>query len=307
MADINLAGVDLNLLPALEALLRRRHVTRAAEDVGLSQPAMSRALSRLRDLLEDELLVRSGQGLVLTPKAQALVPVLATALGEVKLLFRPPQFDPSTERRVVRIAASDTQTILLAPAIMARLAREAPGVDLRMVSYREDIVSRMEDGSIDLAFAIDTVQLPPGARTEVLFEDRLAIVTRRTHPAAQGPWAVEDYARFDHVGVSMLDDGISELDTMLAAAGVTRRMALTTPHFMAALATVAATDLVTTISRAFARRFVDVFDLVLNEPPFDDTSFKVTLVWGHVRATDPMLIWLRGLIREVALEQTGEH
>ncbi len=306
VAEINLAGLDLNLLPALDALLRRRHVTHAAQEVGLSQPAMSRALSRLRDVLGDELLVRSGRGLVLTPRAEALLPGLTMTLGGVKQLFQPQDFDPTKERRTVRIAASDTQTILLAPAIMARLSHEAPGLDLRMVSYGEDIVGRMEDGSVDLAFATDTVPLPPGARSEVLFEDRLAIVTRRTHPAAQMPWTVEDYARFDHVGVELLGDGVSELDALLAASGVTRRMALTTPHFMAALSAVASTDLATTLSRVFARRFASLFDLALSEPPFADTGFKITLVWSHVRDTDPLLIWLRGVIGDVAREQTAE-
>ncbi|HEY5309071.1 MAG TPA: LysR family transcriptional regulator, partial [Casimicrobiaceae bacterium] len=131
MHEVNLSGLDLNLLPALEALLRRKNVTHAASDIGLSQPAMSRALSRLRALLDDPLLVRGHNGLVLTPKAQTLVPRLATAIGELKGLFTDQTFDPATEHRTIRIAASDTQTVLLAPPLMARLARDAPGIDLR--------------------------------------------------------------------------------------------------------------------------------------------------------------------------------
>ena len=302
MREVNLAGLDLNLLPALEALLRRRNVTQAAADVGLSQPAMSRALARLRQVLGDPLLVRSGAGFVLSPRSQGLAPRLAAAMEDVKGLFREPEFDPSAERRLFRVAATDTHTILLAPAIMARLAREAPGVDLRMEAYGADLLRKMESGELDLAFAVANTPLPPGALSEPLSADRLAVVVRRGHPAARRRFSAADYAAFDHVGISILGDGQSELDTWLAAQGVRRRMALVTPHFTAALATVAATDLVTTLSRAFAQRFAPMFDLVLLEPPFLDVQLQMTLVWSHVRATDPALAWFRGVVRAAALE-----
>ena len=300
MRQVNLASVDLNLLPALEALLRRRNVTHAASDVGLSQPAMSRALSRLRALLDDPLLVRGHNGLVLTPKAQTLVPRLAAAIGELKGLFRETTFDPATEQRTIRIAAADTQTVLLAPPLMARLSREAPGVDLRFEPYGPDLVRRMENNVLDFAFALSTTDLPLGAVSMPLGHDRLALVMRRGHPKAAQTWSIDDYATVDHVGIALLDDGRSELDALLAAAGVTRRVALVTPHFTAALAAVAATDMVTTISEAFARRFAGVFDLVVSQPPFANSEMTMTLVWSHVRANDPILIWFRQLLRETA-------
>lgn len=302
MREVNLSSLDLNLLPALEALLRRRNVTQAAADVGLSQPAMSRALGRLRDVLDDPLLVRASTGYVLSPRAQALAPSLALALDEVKGLFRGPAFDAAAERRVFRMAATDTHTILLAPPIMARLAREAPGVDLRMESYGPDIVTKMERGDLDLAFALADTPLPPGAASEPLFQDQLALVLRRGHPAARRNWTAADYAAYDHVGIAIFGDGQSELDAWLAAEGVRRRMALVTPHFMAALAAVARTDLVTTVSRAFAERFAPMFDLVLLEPPFVDTRMLTTLVWSLIRTADPGLAWFRGLVRETVME-----
>ena len=294
MHQVNLSSVDLNLLPALEALLRRRNVTHAASDVGLSQPAMSRALSRLRALLDDPLLVRGHNGLVLTPRAQSLVPRLATAIGDLKGLFRDQTFDPATEQRTIRIAASDTQTVLLAPPLMARLSREAPGVDLRFEPYGPDLVRRMENNALDFAFALSTTDLPLGAVSMPLAHDRLALVMRRGHPLAARTWLIDDY------GVAILDDGRSELDGLLAAAGVRRRVALVTPHFTAALAAVAATDMVTTISEAFARRFADVFDIIVRPPPFANTDLMMTLIWSHVRASDPTLVWFRELLRETA-------
>jgi DNA-binding transcriptional LysR family regulator len=302
MRHVNLSGIDLNLLPALEALLRHRNVTRAALDVGLSQPAMSRALSRLRDLLGDPLLVRSGAGFSLTPRAQDLAGRLGAALNDVRGVFEETQFNPGAIRRTVRFVASDAQTILLAPPLMARLAREAPGLDVRMEGYGRDLMARMESGEIDFAFATATTPLPPGAMTQSIGDDSLAIVLRRGHPAASKTWTMADYGEHDHVGIAILGDGQSDLDTLLAAAGVTRRIALVTPHFMAAVGAVSATDMVTTLSRAFAQRFADPFDLVLKQPPFPQTDIKLTLVWSHYRNADPLLAWLRGLVAEVAAD-----
>jgi len=300
MHEVNLSGLDLNLLPALEALLRRRNVTHAASDVGLSQPAMSRALSRLRALLDDPLLVRAHNGLVLTPRAQSLAPRVATAMAELKDLFSEQTFDPATEHRTIRIAASDTQTVLLGPPLMARLSREAPGVDLRFEPYGPDMIRRMENNTLDFAFALSTTDLPMGAMSMPLARDRLALVMRRDHPKSTRKWSIDDYGTVDHVGIALLDDGRSELDGLLAAAGVRRRVALVTPHFMAALAAVAATDMVTTISEAFARRFAEVFDLSVRPPPFANTDLMMTLIWSHVRASDPTLVWFRELLRETA-------
>jgi DNA-binding transcriptional LysR family regulator len=302
MRQVNLSGIDLNLLPALEALLRQRNVTRAAVDVGLSQPAMSRALGRLRDMLGDPLLVRSGPGFSLTPRAQDLAGRLAAALEDVRAVFQETHFNPAEIRRTVRFAASDAQTILLGPPLMARLAREAPGLDVRMEGYGRDLMTRMDTGEIDFAFATATTPLPPGAMTQPIGEDSLAIVMRKGHPAAAKAWTMADYANHDHVGIAILGDGQSELDTLLAASGVTRRIALVTPHFMAAVAAVSATDLVSTFSRTFAQRFAGPFELVLKPPPFPQANFELTLVWSHFRNADPLLAWLRGVVSEVGAQ-----
>ena len=302
MTDLNISGLDLNLLPPLDALLRQRNVTHAAEAVGLSQPAMSRALARLREIFDDEILVRVGRSFVLTPRAAGLAPRVAAALAEVRALYKAPAFDPLAERRVVRIAAIDVQTVLFCGPLMARLRKEAPGVELRFEGYGADILARIENGATDLAFALTTTPLPPGARSEFVASDQLALVMRRDHPAANRKWRIADYGRYDHVGVTVLGDGLSELDARLAAAGVTRSIPLVTPHFTAALAAVATSDLVTTISRAFARHFADSFGLAVLDPPFPDTQLHGTIVWSAVKNGDKLLAWLRGRIGEVARE-----
>lgn len=303
MHEVNITAIDLNLLPALEALLKRRNVSHAAKDVGLSQPAMSRALARLREVLGDPLLVRTpGGGYALSPRGDALSAQLITTLDHVKAVFREPGFDPARTRRTVRIAGLDTHTLLLAPALMARLANEAPGIDIRFEGYGPNIVERSETGQVDLIFATSTTALPPGARSETYAHDRLALVLRKGHPMAKRKWTPEDYGKVDHVGISIFGDPGSDLDAQLARFGVTRRMALVTPHFIGALAAVAETDMATTQSRVFASSFADTFGLVLKEPPLPNLDLDLTIVWSHVRAADPVLAWLRRIIGEVARE-----
>jgi DNA-binding transcriptional LysR family regulator len=303
MRDVHLSAIDLNLLPALDALLKRRNVTEAARDVGLSQPAMSRALARLRDVLGDPLLVRApGGGYALSPRGEALSAQLVATLDQLKAVFREPAFDPARAERTIRIAGIDPHTILLAPVLMAQLAKTAPGIDIRIEGYTADIIARMETGQIDLAFAQASTPLPPGARSQSIARDRLALILRKDHPLARRKWTIADYGRTAHVGISIFGDAGSDLDAQLARAGVKRRLALVTPHFMAALAAVAETDMATTVSRVFAARFADAFGLILKEPPLPDTDLDLTLVWSHVRAADPVLAFVRKAIAEAARE-----
>ena len=206
---------------------------------------------------------------------------------------------PSTLKRTIHLAAADAQTILLAPRLVARLAAEAPNVDLRFEPIGRDIIARMEQGEVDLCFATAATPLPPGAFSEPLASDRLALVMRRDHPAANRSWSLGDYALYPHATVAFFGDGVSEIDAALAAAGVERRIALTTPHFMATIAAVAASDMVTTISRAFARRFAEPLGLLLRPPPLPD-ALDVTVVGLRLRAADSALQWFRRMLREEA-------
>jgi DNA-binding transcriptional LysR family regulator len=307
MREVNIAGVDLNLVPALDALLRLRNVTRAAQAVGLSQPAMSRALARLRELHNDQLLVRTRSGYALTPRARAMQPELAAAIHALRGIFERKAFDPAQERRVLRLAATDAQAVLLMGPMMKRLADDAPGVDLRVESYGGDLFARLESGAIDLAFALSSTQLPPGVYSETVFEDRLALVLRRGHPAAKKKWTLADYGRVSHVGVALLGDGQSEIDALLATKGIRRRIALVTPHFVTALAAVAVTDMVTTVSAALSHRFAPALGLALLAPPFKDVDLRMTLLCSHIRAADPFLAWFRTVVRDIARSQMVQH
>lgn len=297
MLDKHLRAIDLNLLPVLDALLRHRNATRAGHEVGLSQPAMSRALGRLRDLLDDPLLVRGPDGWLLSPRAEMLKPVLAAILAELRTALVKPGFDPALERRTMRMAMTDANAALLLAPLVARLTRDAPGVMIEWTPITPDISEKMLAGEMDLALALDTTPLPRGAASAPLVEDRLVTVVRRGHPC-EGRWTIEDYARYPSVIVSLLGDRTSDLDAELAAKGITRPVAAVVPQFRAAAEIVAATDSVTTISRAFAQSLALPLDLI--DPPFEQTRLGVVMIWAAFRAADPLLAWLRDRLVEVA-------
>lgn len=305
ISNKHLSGIDLDLLPVLDALLRRRNVTHAGAEVGLSQPAMSRALGRLRHLFDDPLLVRQAGGFVLTARAQRLAPQVAAALMQVSALFHEAPFDPASARRTIRIVASDAQTLLLMPEVMRRVTQSAPGLRIAIENYGPDTIPMMQQGRIDFAFALASSALPAGAESLALGTDRLMLVMRRGHPLASGPLKAADYARFTHAAVSIFGDGQTEVDAALAARGLSRTISLTTPHFSAALAMVAVSDSLTTLSEALSRRFADTFGLILRPSPLFPDPVTLTLVWDRLRSADPVLVWFRQRIAEVASEVYG--
>lgn len=306
MLEKHLRAIDLNLLPVLEALLRHRNATRAGAEVGLSQPAMSRALGRLRHLLDDPLLVRGPGGQMLSPRAEALRQPLAVLLAEVRTLLVEPPFDPAAEARTLRIAMTDAQAELVLAPLVRRVGEVAPGVLIEWVPIGPGLPERMINGEVDLTFALDNTPLPRGAASAPLLDDALVVVMRRDHPSGGG-WRLGDYARYPSVIVSLLGDRFSDLDAELAAAGLERPVAAIVPSFRAAVEIVAMTDAVTTISRQFAEKLAAPLGLRLVAAPLANARLGVVTVWAKYRGGDPMLAWLRGIIEEVAGRPPSSH
>jgi DNA-binding transcriptional LysR family regulator len=190
--------------------------------------------------------------------------------------------------------------VLFGPPLISRIREQAPGIELSIENYTRNIFRRLEDGSLDLVFADAQTPLPPGAVSTVIGEDRYALVMREKHPAAGKIWTVSDYAKWDSAVVSIFGDGQTDVDARLAKAGIVRRVGLTTPHFMASLAAVSATDMVANISEIFALRYAKVFRLIVREAPFPEIHFTSTVIGSAVRMNDPILRWLCALIKEVS-------
>lgn len=296
-----MAKPDLNLLFTLDVLLAEGSVAAAARRLRLSPSAMSRALARLRDAIGDPLLVRAGRGLVPTPRALELRERVGTLVEEAEAVLRPAAaLDLSClERRfVLRTAEGFAETF--GPALLGRIAREAPGVRLRFVPKAEKDPAALRDGSVDLDTGVVAGTAGPELRAQALFRDRFVGVVRAGHPLAAGPVTAEDYGAGSHVQVSRRGSAAGPVDAALASHGVERRVAVTVAGFATALAMARATDLIATVPErhtAALRAGMHGFALPIPVP-----EITVSLLWHPRMDADPAHRWLRGCVRGVCAE-----
>ncbi|WP_429512147.1 LysR substrate-binding domain-containing protein [Pseudomonas sp. BT76 TE3572] len=315
----DLRRVDLNLLVILDALLSEQHVTRAAERLHLSQPAVSHALARLRDLLGDPLLVRAGASLVPTPRALELMAPLAEALAQVQSLLAPNTFDQATAKRTFRLAMSDYGAAIVLPGLIRTLRREAPGIDLQIShASREGMIEGVLNGDIDVAAGVFP-ELPNELRSTPLFEEHYAclldrnslpadgVLDRNSLPAdgvldrnslpADGVLDLPTYLARPHVLLEMRGSGTPEIERALTALRERRRVAISLPHWSVAPEFISGTDLILTVaSRGLLN--IDEQSLIVVPPPFHIPSFTFVLVWHKRRGGDQALNWLNGRIGE---------
>jgi DNA-binding transcriptional LysR family regulator len=290
---MNLAALDLNLLVALDALVSETHVGRAASRVGLSQPAMSHALARLRDLMGDALLVRVGSRMELTPRAQALRAPLAQALDQVRSLFVADRFDPATSTRRFVLMMPDLVTDLLMPPLLARIADEAPTVRLDVVPFRGPAAMTDEFArGLDLILAC----LPdafPGFHRQRVYADKDALAVRRFHPQGARLRRLEVFRAARHVAVAC--DGAREdmIDGWLRRRGVERRIALTVPSYLQALRMAARTDLVAFVPSRLIAALSAPLGLVRLPPPLDPGTDEQFMFHPTRAQLDPGSVWLR--------------
>jgi DNA-binding transcriptional LysR family regulator len=306
---VNLGGIDLNLLPVLDALLIERSVTRAARRVGLSQPATSHALARLRAIIGDPLLVRTPRGMMPTARAQALVGPVREALSIVGgALASAPPFDPARVRRRFFISASDYAEFVLLPRLVAALARAAPGVEVWAQPFKESWAADLARGDVDVVVAplrgLGDTQGAVGVRAQQLFEDRFVCVMRRAHPLATKKLTLERFARADHALVAPRGKPGGVVDDVLAAHGLERRVVVAVPHFLVAPYILAETDLILTVAERVARAMVRGLPLVLVAPPLPVPGLTMSLLWHERQDADPGLAYLRAELELAARATT---
>jgi DNA-binding transcriptional LysR family regulator len=288
------AGIDLNLLAVLGALLEHRNVTRAGERLSLSQPTMSGALARLRQHFGDELLVRSGREYQLTPMASALLPVVREALGQVeRTLSLPAEFDPATSRRRFTIAIS-AQSILALSGVLRRVHEQAPGVQLDMWPITTTL---LETGQNLLGY--DVLFGPEGFRPdgdpEVILRDRIVYVADPANPwLRDGRLTAEDLAALPHAVARLPQAALAT--AALDRIGATPHVVATTGGWLPLPFLVAGTDLVAAVPERLARRVSGAAGVALVEPPFGTVELVEAAWWHPMHATDPALSWFRGII-----------
>ena len=295
--------VPVELLPALWALLHHESVTLAARDIGIGQPAMSRVLERLREQLGDPLLVRRGRGLVRSERGETLLGPAAEALEAARRVLAPPdRFEPATARGVVTVASGDDLQAVLAEHLLVRLRAEAPGLDVRILALGLDSVLDARRGVIDVAVGPDlrAVGGMPDLRDVVLrpvYQRRFVTVGARRRRLS-----LPAFCAAEHVLVSPQGVPGGYVDDALAKLGLARRVAVTVPTFQAALALVAATDLVATLPEDVVRHHGGTRareGLHVQRCPVETPTFPVCLMWSPHRAEDARHRWLRERVREV--------
>jgi DNA-binding transcriptional LysR family regulator len=304
MHELHLRSLDLNLILALDALLEERSVTRAAQRVGITQSAMSHALARLRAVTGDALLVRTAGGMVSTARAEELGPPIRQALEGVAAALRPPQaFDPKTADRRIRIGTGDYGEIVLLPRVLERLAKDAPRVDLRVVFQGDDSGGMLRSGDVDLLLRpVFPADIGPGMYARKLFDERFVCVVRRGHPLASKRLTLARYVAASHALISPLGKEGSRTDDALARMGLSRRVAVTVPHFLVAPYIVAQSDLVLTLAARVANMLAAPLGLAILEPPSELRldGFTMSAVWHERTHSDAAQRWTREVFAEVA-------
>ena len=299
---MDVAGFDLNLLKAFDALYAERHVTHAGQRIGLSQSAMSGALTRLREVFDDELFVRSPTGMRPTPRADDLAVPVAAALRLVREVLRADTFDPAAADHTVTIAMSDYAAFVLLPPLLARLAVEAPRLDVRVrgIFGRTEALDLLDSGEANLAIGFP-VQASARILIHPLLHEGFACIARTGHPAFAEGAGLEVFAAAPHLLVSPEGDGMSLLDGELAALGLERRIVLSLPQFLVAPFVVADTELVATLAARVAPRFAAAnLGLAMHEPPVALPDWPLAMMW-HRRVDDhPAAKWLRCRIADVS-------
>ncbi len=301
---MNLRSVDLNLLTIFNAIMVEKHMTRAANRVGMTQPAMSNALSRLRELTGDPLFVRTGRGMMPTPRATALAIPIRRALDLVQAgLTEKAAFDPATSDRSFTLAIGDYCEVLFLPQVLSALQSEAPGVSLSLQSPAgATLVKELKDNSVDLVW--DATPLDgPGFSSETLFDDTIVWIMSTTHPLAKKKRpTLDDYASASHVRLDPGHTYVHNYDRFVRNLGVHRHFAVELTRIVPMAFAVAETHYVATVPNRMAEHFARFLPIVTKPVPLDLPSTAFYQSWHVSRNDDPGLNWLRQRLMGLAQE-----
>ncbi len=299
MQLVNLSAFDLNLLVVFDALMRERSVTRAGNSIGLSQPAVSHALNRLRNLVGDELFVRTPTGMMPTARAERLAGPLANALSELRLALEPTVFDPAASDQRFRLALNNYAAVLIAPPLVAAVARAAPAVRLELIPRGTlDLVEQLDRGDLDLAIGDLQSQAERFLTTPVL-EDEIVIVMRRGHTAGRGALSPKAFAALEQLEISSSLDDTSFVDRWLSDLGLVRRISLRAP-FISAAQILVQSQLIANMSRRIAQHLASHYALEIHEPPYSSPPVQLAMQWQRRLDGHPAHQWFRQVVRAVA-------
>ena len=291
---MNLSDKDLNLFVVFDVIYTERNLTKSGEVLGITQPAVSNALSRLRENFNDELFVRTSKGMVPTPVAENMVNDIRQALDLIRnSISESESFKPKTANATFRISIGDTSEYRLLPQLIKNISYLAPGVDLdSYLTPRTETPKELAAGNID--FAIDPpIHSDPNLRNKKIYQDDYVLVVNKKHPIAKKKKiSLEDYLNLSHIHISKRASGLGHVDTTLNRLGLTRRIALKAQHFLVAPYIIDQSNLAMTTIKSFSRgRELKVFQL-----PFKINPLVLHLYWHVNKDMDPANKWMRELI-----------
>ena len=291
---MNLSDKDLNLFVVFDVIYTERNLTKSGEVLGITQPAVSNALSRLRENFNDELFVRTSKGMVPTPVAENMVNDIRQALDLIRnSISESESFNPKTANATFRISIGDTSEYRLLPQLIKNISNSAPGVDVESyLTPRTETPKELAAGNID--FAIDPpIHSDSNLRNKKIYQDDYVLVVNKKHPIAKKKKiSLEDYLNLSHIHISKRASGLGHVDTTLNRLGLTRRIALRAQHFLVAPYIIDQSNLAMTTIKSFSRgRELKVFQL-----PFKINPLVLHLYWHVNKDMDPANKWMRELI-----------
>ena len=291
---MDLRQFDLNLLVVFNQLLQDRRVSSTADKLGLSQPAVSHALKRLRLLLKDELFIRTSRGMDPTPYALHLGEHIGQALASLQnALSQRDSFDPSTSERTFTLSLTDIGEIYFMPTLMEKLSLVAPHIKISTLRNTSGSLSEdMASGNVDLAVGL-LPSLTTGFFQRRLFKQRYVCMFRQGHPSAHNPISLAQYKALSHVGVTSANTGHSEIDDWMTRKGIARDIHLHVPHFVAVGHILQSSDLIATVPERFAQKCQHPFQLEISPLPFKLPDIAISLFWHAKYNREPANLWLR--------------
>ncbi len=299
---MNLNKVDLNLFIVFDAIYTEANLTRAGQIVGITQPAVSNALARLRETFNDPLFVRTAQSMVPTPMAQNIIGPVRNALQLLRVSVQESRtFNPLQANKTFRISMTDLTEAVVLPPLFQRLRRLAPNVKIEsMLAKRRETTKELAAGRLD--FAMDApLNTDPQVRHVKLLEDRYVCAMRRGHPLAKDKLSVEEYLSLSHIHISSRRSGLGMVALALGKMGQQRKIALRSQHYMMATQVIQQTDMAVTVPERFARRH-DLYQVPL---PVDIPPLETHIYWHESTDQDPANRWMREQMIEIAQQVTA--
>ncbi len=300
---MNIYRINLNLLKVFVVLMREQHVSATAECLHLTQPAISNSLQQLRELFQDELLIRGPKKMVPTQKALQLAPQVEQALRHLETsLFYSDAFDYQTSTRTFHIGMSDYTACVLLPKMYQAIAEIAPNVSFKILTYHEFSSEDFENDNLDLGIGLEK-KLPKPLLQERLFGDSSVCVAHKDHEMFKKPLTLEHYLALNHLTTCIyLETGLSRSDFALKKLGLERNIKMTLPNVLPAFHLIATSNLVGTFSKNIVLIAEKQYPLKHITPPFEIPPYYIAQIWHRQQDNDSGLTWLRNLIKEVAVE-----